>query len=82
MTKGADIAKIRRHGRWNSDRLTQSYLSPISRVCSRILAGFPKDRGSYFLEKDAPVVLANLAKEVFPEVEIWEVRIEGTERQL
>jgi hypothetical protein len=27
-------------------------------------------------------VLANRAKEVFPEVEMWEVMIEGTERQL
>ena len=27
-------------------------------------------------------MLANLAKEGFPEVEMWEVRIEGRERQL
>ena len=68
---GADVDEIRRHGRWSGDRLTQAYLSPISHVSVRVLAGFPRERGSFFLERGTLEPPASLESQVFPEVDEW-----------
>ena len=77
---GVDIEEVRRHGRWTGDRLTQSYLSPISRMSVRVLAGFPKNSGSYFLERDTLPVPPSLEAQVFPEVDEWMAKVQTAEQ--
>lgn len=71
---GAGEEAIRRHGRWSGDRMTQCYLSPISLEPVRVLAGFPKERGSYFLKRniDPPT---ELQQSIFPLADEWYDRI-------
>jgi hypothetical protein len=77
---GADADEIRRHGRWCGDRLSSAYLSPISRVTVRVLAGFSKDRGTYFLERANLEVPATLLKQIFPQVDEWEGKMQVATR--
>lgn len=77
---GADAEEIRRHGRWCGDRLSSAYLSPISRVTVRVLAGFSKERGTYFLERANLEVPATLLKQIFPQVDEWEQKVQVATR--
>src|ERR1700730_18520918 len=77
---GADGEEIRRHGRWCGDRLSSAYLSPISRVTVRVLAGFSKERGTYFLERANLEVPATVLKQIFPQVDEWEQKVQVATR--
>src|ERR1700724_3914985 len=70
---GASEDSIRRHGRWATDRMTSAYLSPLSLEPVRLLAGFKKERGSYYLERQVLSPPEELCTQVFPEVDhYWE----------
>lgn len=53
------------------DRMTQSYLSPISLEPIRALAGFPVQRGTYFLRRDCIKPPSSLQRQFFPDADKW-----------
>jgi hypothetical protein len=53
--------------------MTSAYLSPLSLEPVRLLAGFKKERGSYYLERQVLSPPEELCTQVFPEVDhYWE----------
>lgn len=61
--------------------MTQHYLIPISYDAIRPLAGFPVQKGSYFLKRDALDPPEALLKKFFPEVDEWLRKFENNEVQ-
>lgn len=69
---GVSESQIRRAGRWNTDSLTNSYLTNIPREFVRGMAGFsPAVQGNYFLPRAQVVPPLSLQEEVWPWVDIW-----------
>lgn len=79
--QGASEESIRRHGRWLGDRMTEHYLIPISYDAIRPLAGFPVQKGSYFLKRDVLDPSQSLQQMLFPEVDGWLQKFENNEIQ-
>jgi hypothetical protein len=50
--------------------MVQFYLTALPRETMRVLAGFSKDRGSFWIPRDVdpPKELENM---IFPEVSLW-----------
>lgn len=63
---------IRRAGRWNSDAMTNCYLSHIQRDFVRALAGFaPHGAGNYYLPRAKIAPPASLVRDLWPWVDQW-----------
>lgn len=57
-----DGSDMRRGGRWNRDKMESCYLSQLPKRLMRVLAGFSKEKGSFFLPRgnqDVPEALQN-----------------------
>ena len=64
-TRGATEFDIRRAGRWNSDTMSNAYLSSFPRSAIKALAGFDVN----FQAKEEPS--EELARQVWPQIDGW-----------
>ena len=70
---GVSEAQIRRAGRWNSDALTNCYLSNIPLEFVRSMAGFPPAQaGNYYLPRAKIHPPESLVHAVWPWVDQWQ----------
>ena len=67
---GASEPDIRRSGRWNQQAVS-CYLTSLPRETMRTLAGFPKDRGHFYISRAAVVPPESLQQQIFPDVTHW-----------
>jgi hypothetical protein len=68
--KGASERDISRAGRWDMSTMVQFYLTTLPRETMRVLAGFTKERGSFWIARDVdpPKELEDL---IFPHAQVW-----------
>jgi DNA-binding transcriptional MerR regulator len=66
---GVDDAQIRQFGHWDDSRLIKHYSAGVARPAARQFAGFPADRGNYYLPRSILPPSESLRKKVFPRVE-------------
>ena len=68
----AGEADIRKAGRWDMSAMTRHYLTTLPRETMRVLAGFPKEMGSFFVFRDVdpPKCLEEM---IFPQAGVWSV---------
>jgi hypothetical protein len=68
--QGASERDISRAGRWDMSSMVQFYLTGLPRETMRVLAGFTKDRGSFWISRDVdpPKELADM---IFPDASLW-----------
>lgn len=76
-TYGTSLAQISQAGRWNQSVLCQAYLTHLPREFMRIVAGFSRTAGDYFLARAAHWPPYDLQKQLWPWVEEWELRFEA-----
>ena len=70
--KGVSEGQIRRAGRWNSDSLTNCYLTQLPRKFIRSMAGFsPSAQGSFYLPRAKVLPPRSLEQAVWPFVDKW-----------
>lgn len=67
---GASEPDIRRSGRWNQQAVN-CYLTSLPRETMRTLAGFPKDRGHFYIPRQMVEPPLSLTEQIFPEVSRW-----------
>jgi hypothetical protein len=67
---GAAESDIRRSGRWNQQAVS-CYLTSLPRETMRTLAGFPKDRGHFYIPRAAVEPPEALKDMIFPDVSKW-----------
>jgi hypothetical protein len=65
---GAQDSDIRRHGRWNNQALENCYLTSLPRGSIRALAGFPPEKGYFFLPRASIAIPVELQNMVFPQL--------------
>ena len=71
-TRGATEFDIRRAGRWNSDTMSNAYLSSFPRAAIKALAGFDVNfRGNYYLPRGKEEPSEELACQVWPQIDGW-----------
>jgi len=75
--RGASVADIRRAGRWSNGAMENCYLSQLPRETMRVLAGFSKDGGSFFLKRACIIPSEALSKQIFPEIDDLLAQNEG-----
>ncbi|EAS32210.3 uncharacterized protein CIMG_13776 [Coccidioides immitis RS] len=69
---GVSEGQIRRAGRWNSDALSQCYLTNIPRKFVRAMAGFDsRTPGNFYLPRARVPVPESLERAVWPWVDDW-----------
>lgn len=68
---GPSMAGIQAAGRWNQTSLSASYLIALPREGMRVLAGFPKDGGGFYIPRATVKVPSALAEAVFPGAKAW-----------
>ena len=73
---GVPDSDIRRTGKWNSDVMTNSYLSPLARKFIRIMAGFKTD-SLYHLPRAIEEPCSELKALVFPWADSWQEKIQS-----
>jgi len=66
---GVEDAQIRQLGHWDSTRMAKHYSSGIARGAARQFAGFPAERGKYYLTRSASQPPESLRRKVFPRLE-------------
>ena len=66
---GVEDAQIRQLGHWDSTRMAKHYSSGIARGAARQFAGFPAERGKYYLARSALPPPESLRRKVFPQLE-------------
>jgi hypothetical protein len=70
--KGVSEGQIRRAGRWNSDALTNCYLTHLPRKFIRSMAGFsPSAQGSFYLPRAKVLPPRSLEQAVWPFIDEW-----------
>ncbi len=69
--QGAPDNDIRRAGRWNQEAMESCYLTSLPRQAMRVLAGFPTERGSFYIERALVDPPQSLQEKVFPEIDQW-----------
>ena len=70
--KGVNEGQIRRAGRWNSDALTNCYLTHLPRKFMRSMAGFsPSTQGNFYLPRAKTLPPQSLEQAVWPFVDEW-----------
>src|SRR3569833_888053 len=80
-TYGTSVAQISQAGRWNQSVLCQAYLTHLPREFMRIVAGFTKTPGDYFLPRAVCEPPAELQKQIWPWIDEWEPRFEACARR-
>ena len=66
---GVEDAQIRQLGHWDSTRMAKHYSSGIARGAALQFAGFPAERGKYYLTRSASPPPESLRRKVFPRLE-------------
>jgi hypothetical protein len=66
---GVDDAQLRQLGHWDWSRMAKHYSGGIARPAARQFAGFPADRGNYYLPRSVLPPPESLRKKVFPRIE-------------
>jgi len=66
---GCPEESIRRCGRWNNKALEGCYMSQLPREAMRVLAGFNKDPGNYFLRRDCRDPPISLQCQIYPSID-------------
>lgn len=66
---GVDDAQLRQLGHWDSTWMSKHYSAGIARAAARQFAGFPADRGNYYLPRSRLRPPESLRKKVFPRLE-------------
>jgi hypothetical protein len=70
--RGVSESQIQRAGRWNTDAMSNAYLSHIPRKSVRARAGFaPNGRGDYFIPRAQVVPPDTLVRRIWPWVDEW-----------
>src|SRR5271155_2579030 len=70
--KGVNEGQIRRAGRWNSDALTNCYLTHLPRKLMRSMAGFsPSIQGNFYLPRAKTLPPRSLEQAVWPFIDEW-----------
>jgi len=67
--RGADLADIRRAGRWANGALENCYLTQMPRQTMRVLAGFKEERGCFFLKRASIDPAEPLQQQLFPQID-------------
>ena len=63
---------IRRAGRWNSDTMSNAYLSSFPRAAIKALAGFNVNfQANYYLPRAKEEPSEELARQVWPQIDGW-----------
>ena len=76
-TRGATEFDIRRAGRWNSDTMSNAYLSSFPRTAIKALAGFNVNfQANYYLPRAKEEPSDALASRVWPQLDGWLQRFE------
>jgi hypothetical protein len=76
-TRGATEFDIRRAGRWNSDTMSNAYLSAFPRTAIKALAGFDVNfQANYYLPRAKEEPCEALAARVWPRVDAWLAQFE------
>ena len=71
-TRGATEFDIRRAGRWNSDTMSNAYLSSFPRSAIKALAGFDINfQANYYLPRAKEEPPEKLACQVWPQIDGW-----------
>ncbi|KAG2221844.1 hypothetical protein INT45_003558 [Circinella minor] len=73
--RGAGESDIRRAGHWTNDALESAYLTNLPRALLRVMAGFHKDGGRFYLRHAIEKPDPKLCRKVFPMVKVWQERI-------
>jgi hypothetical protein len=81
-THGTSLAQISQAGRWNQSVLCKAYLTHLPRQFMRVVAGFSRSSGDYFLPRAAHDPPLLLQKQLWPWIEEWEARCEARARRL
>ncbi|KAN0066630.1 Transcriptional activator of glycolytic enzymes domain containing protein [Elaphomyces granulatus] len=69
---GLGIESIRRHGRWNFDAMSKSYLAALDRDALRpVAAGFSERQGEYYLPRARISPPDELLPLIWPELDKW-----------
>jgi hypothetical protein len=71
---GVSELKIRRTGRWNTDAMTEFYVSYLPRGFIRSIAGFPQEGKVYLLPSPRG---RSLCTQIRSETDVWLQRIEA-----
>jgi hypothetical protein len=66
---GAPVESIRRAGRWNTETVTNVYMSALPKDTMRLLAGFTADGNSYYLSRASIDPPPELLQRIFPKIE-------------
>jgi hypothetical protein len=70
--KGINEGQIRRAGGWNSDALTNCYITHLPRKFMRSMAGFsPSIQGNFYLPRAKTLPPRSLEQAVWPFVDEW-----------
>lgn len=76
-TRGATEFDIRRAGRWNSDTMSNAYLSSFPRSAIKALAGFDVNfQANYYLPRAKEEPSEGLTSQVWPQLDAWLQRFE------
>ena len=62
-------AQLRQMGHWDSSKMAVHYSAGIAKTAARMFAGHGKERGNYFLEREALDPPGELRKQIFPHLE-------------
>ncbi|KAE8237953.1 hypothetical protein A4X06_0g9048, partial [Tilletia controversa] len=74
---GCSDHTIKQHGRWATDVCTERYMTDASLPPVRVLAGFHKDGGDYWLPRTLLEPPSNLASLLFPWADTWRPSLAG-----
>ncbi|KAG2216478.1 hypothetical protein INT45_014038 [Circinella minor] len=80
---GSSEGAIRRAGRWNTSSLTTAYLTNLPHELLRTLAGFPTERGYFYLSHANVQPPKERCKKIFKFVDYWRQKLdEGNVEQV
>lgn len=69
---GVSESQIRRAGRWNSDALSQSYLTHLPLEFVRVMAGFKPAPGDFYIARAKVQPSSSLVRSIWPWVDQWQ----------
>ena len=73
-SEGVPEDQLRRAGHWEKGSMSTAYLSRLPRECMRVLAGFSRCPGNYYLRRSAVKPPRALKRKVWPWVDSWLAR--------
>jgi hypothetical protein len=78
---GTSLAQITQAGRWNQSVLCQAYLTHLPREFMKIVSGFSRSQGDYFLARALFEPPSSLQSKIWPWIEEWEARFDARARR-